>query len=111
MEVCPAHIAGHSRDIVSTCALKAGRGSCMKRLRKDLGQAKILAAAVALFVVCSGLLGGRAAAQGELRFCLRAEPKTFDPLKVEDDPSAAMRYLTGGVLVRINRQTQALEPE
>jgi peptide/nickel transport system substrate-binding protein len=48
---------------------------------------------------------------GELRFCLRAEPKTFDPLKVEDDASASIRYLTGGVLVRLNRQTQVLEPE
>jgi peptide/nickel transport system substrate-binding protein len=54
-----------------------------------------------------------AAAQsgGELRFCLHSEPKTFDPLKVEDDASVAIRYLTGGVLVRMNRQTQALEPE
>jgi peptide/nickel transport system substrate-binding protein len=50
-------------------------------------------------------------AQGELRFCLRSEPKTFDPLQVEDDASVAIRYLTGGVLVRMNRQTQALEPE
>ncbi len=48
---------------------------------------------------------------GELRFCLRSEPKTFDPLKVEDDASVAIRYLSGGVLVRMNRQTQALEPE
>jgi peptide/nickel transport system substrate-binding protein len=39
------------------------------------------------------------------------EPKTFDPLKVEDEASAAIRYLTGGVLVRVNRQTQELEPE
>jgi peptide/nickel transport system substrate-binding protein len=54
-----------------------------------------------------------AAAQsgGELRFCLRMEPKTFDPLKVEDEASAAIRYLTGGTLVRINRQTQELQPE
>ncbi len=58
-------------------------------------------------------LGGVAAAQGggELRFCLHSEPKTFDPLKVEDDASVSIRYLTGGVLLRINRQTQALEPE
>jgi peptide/nickel transport system substrate-binding protein len=48
---------------------------------------------------------------GELRFCLRMEPKTFDPLRVEDEASAAIRYLTGGVLVRVNRQTQELEPE
>src|SRR5215813_8358801 len=58
-----------------------------------------------------GLLASLAFAQGQLRFCLRSEPKTFDPLKVEDDASVAVRYLTGGVLVRLNRQTQALEPE
>jgi peptide/nickel transport system substrate-binding protein len=57
------------------------------------------------------ILAGSAFAQGELRFCLRSEPKTFDPLKVQDDASAAIRYLTGGVLIRMNRQTQALEPE
>ena len=57
------------------------------------------------------ILAGSALAQGELRFCLRSEPKTFDPLKVEDDASVAIRYLTGGTLVRLNRQTQALEPE
>src|SRR5215469_17028726 len=47
----------------------------------------------------------------ELRFCLRNEPKTFNPLLVEDDASETVRYLTGGVLVRSNRQTQKLEPE
>ena len=63
--------------------------------------------------LCSALLIGAASAQSgnELRFCLRAEPKTFDPLKVDDDASLTIRYLTGGVLVRANRQTQALEPE
>ncbi|MBI1739783.1 MAG: ABC transporter substrate-binding protein [Candidatus Koribacter versatilis] len=65
------------------------------------------------FLIAFALLLGVAAAQGrsELRFCLRAEPKTFDPLKVDDDASLTIRYLTGGVLVRANRQTQALEPE
>jgi peptide/nickel transport system substrate-binding protein len=48
---------------------------------------------------------------GELRFCLRSEPKTFDPLLVDDDSSLSIRYLTGGVLVRLNRRTQQLEPE
>jgi peptide/nickel transport system substrate-binding protein len=64
-------------------------------------------------LVCAFLLVSLSAAQsgGTLRFCLRAEPKTFDPLKVEDEPSMAIRYLTGGVLVRMNRQTQSLEPE
>jgi peptide/nickel transport system substrate-binding protein len=64
-----------------------------------------------LISLCLGVLAGSALAQGELRFCLRSEPKTFDPLKVEDDASVTIRYLTGGVLVRMNRQTQALEPE
>ncbi len=66
---------------------------------------------IAVILICSGLLLGRAAAQGgELRFCLRTEPKTFDPLKVDNDAAAAVRYLTGGVLMRVNRQTQELEP-
>ena len=43
---------------------------------------------------------------GELRFCLRSEPKTFDPALVDDDSSLSIRYLTGGVLVRANRKTQ-----
>ena len=84
------------------------RSSIASRLLRASGRA---------FIVLSFLLtlwlafAGMAAAQGELRFCLRSEPKTFDPLKVEDDASVAIRYLTGGVLVRMNRQTQALEPE
>ena len=69
--------------------------------------------AIAIAVLCLGSFVGHAAAQGggELRFCLRTEPKTFDPLKVEDDASGAIRYLTGGVLVRVNRNTQELQPE
>src|SRR5947207_15981212 len=67
--------------------------------------------AIAVAAIYLAALTGGALAQGRLRFCLRSEPKTFDPLKVEDDASVAIRYLTGGVLVRMNRQTQALEPE
>lgn len=48
---------------------------------------------------------------GELRFVLRSEPKTFDPILVDDEASETIRYLTGGVLIRVNRKTQALEPE
>ncbi len=64
-------------------------------------------------LVCLALVAGSAFSQsgGELRFCLRAEPKTFDPLLVDDDSSLSIRYLTGGVLMRANRQTQQLEPE
>ncbi len=56
-------------------------------------------------------LTAMAQSAGELRFCLRSEPRTFDPLLVSDEASDTVRYLTGGVLVRINRQTQTLEPE
>jgi peptide/nickel transport system substrate-binding protein len=42
---------------------------------------------------------------------LYSEPKTLNPLLVSDASSEAIRYLTAGVLVRINRQTQELQPE
>jgi peptide/nickel transport system substrate-binding protein len=48
---------------------------------------------------------------GELRFCLYSEPKTFHPLLVADTSSEAIRYMTAGVLIRVNRQTQQLQPE
>ena len=67
--------------------------------------------ALVVSLVCLGIMESLVFGQGELRFCLRSEPKTFDPLMVEDDASMAVGYLTGGVLVRLNRQTQALEPE
>lgn len=66
-------------------------------------------------VWCTALmLGGLpllAQGGGELRFCLHAEPKTFNPLAADDDASGAVRYLTGGVLVRVNRITQKAQPE
>lgn len=48
---------------------------------------------------------------GELRFCLQADPRTFHPLLVEDAPGETVAYLTRGVLLRMNRVTQAFEPE
>lgn len=53
----------------------------------------------------------RAEPTADLRFCLRADPKTFDPLRADEEPSETVRYLTAGVLIRLNRQTQKLEPE
>ena len=48
---------------------------------------------------------------GQLRLSLRNDPRTFDPLLVDDSAGETIRYLTGGVLVRLNRVTQKLEPE
>jgi len=81
-----------------------------EKMRGEMKKKRTIA--LVLTILCLGSLLGRALAQGggELRFCVRMEPKTFDPLKVEDEASASIRYLTGGVLVRVNRQTQDLEP-
>jgi peptide/nickel transport system substrate-binding protein len=48
---------------------------------------------------------------GELRFCLYSEPKTFHPLLVADVSSESIRYMTAGVLVRVDRKTQEATPE
>lgn len=47
----------------------------------------------------------------DLRFILHSEPKTLDPWMAADEAAEALRYLTEGVLIRINRLTQKPEPE
>lgn len=47
----------------------------------------------------------------QLKFDLYSDPKTFNPAMVADDSSDTIRYLTGGVLLRLNRETQVLQPE
>ncbi len=49
-------------------------------------------------------------ARGELTWSLRYDPKTLDPARVDDQASEMLRYLTGGVLLRLNRHTQQIEP-
>jgi peptide/nickel transport system substrate-binding protein len=63
-----------------------------------------------LVLVALAVIEAVAQSGGELHFCLRSEPKTFNPLLAADDASETVRYLTGGVLVRVNRLTQDLEP-
>jgi peptide/nickel transport system substrate-binding protein len=72
---------------------------------------KLLASFVLFTLIAFGSSSLLAQSGGELRFCLRSEPKTFNPLLAADDSSETIRYLTGGVLVRVNRLTQELEPE
>ena len=64
----------------------------------------------AMFALALVALPARAQTGGELRFCLHGEPKTFNPILVDDEASENIRYLTGGVLIRLNRESQALEP-
>ncbi|MBE0657813.1 MAG: hypothetical protein IH602_08975 [Bryobacteraceae bacterium] len=47
---------------------------------------------------------------GALRLAIQAEPRNLDPAQASDEPSELVRYLTGGVLIRMNRLTQRLEP-
>ena len=65
---------------------------------------------LALFPFLVSASACRAQSGDELHFCLHSEPKTFNPILVDDESSETIRYLTGGVLIRVNRQTQALEP-
>jgi peptide/nickel transport system substrate-binding protein len=64
---------------------------------------------VLALVACASL--GAQQWGGELRFCLHSEPRNLHPALVDDDASETVRYLTGGVLVRVNRLNQRLEPE
>jgi peptide/nickel transport system substrate-binding protein len=66
---------------------------------------------LAFSVILLALVPRPAACQSELKFVLHSEPKTFNPLLVEDDSSESIRYLTGGVLLRVNRLTQEVTPE
>jgi peptide/nickel transport system substrate-binding protein len=47
----------------------------------------------------------------ELRLSIPSNPKTFDSLQVTEQSSELIRYLTGGVLVRVNRVSDRVEPE
>src|SRR5260370_35390883 len=62
-------------------------------------------------ILFGGSMGAYAQSGGEPRFTVRADPKTLDPLLAEEEVSETIRYLTSGVLIRFNRQTQRLEPE
>ncbi len=64
---------------------------------------------LALFFTAVGFCASLRA-ESVLRFCIRSEPRTLHPLLVDDDASETIRYLTGGVLLRLNRKTQEPEP-
>ena len=69
---------------------------------------------VAAYLCFGSTIGFAQAAKrlpGELAWAIAYDPKTLDPIKVDDEASESVRFLTGGVLVRINRLTQQPEPE
>ena len=60
--------------------------------------------------VCFAVLPAFAQWGGELRLALRSDPATFNPALVDEEAGEMVRYLTGGVLARVNRATQETEP-
>ena len=47
----------------------------------------------------------------DLAWAIRYDPKTFDPAKVDEQVSETVRFLTGGVLLRLNPQSQEAQPD
>ena len=100
MGVCPFALADTVGNFLSGSAYGPGDAIMIARRRT-------LACAVTFALTVSAAAQGG----GQLRFCLHSDPKTFDPVLVEDDASERVRYITGGFLIRVNRLTQDLEPE
>jgi peptide/nickel transport system substrate-binding protein len=50
-------------------------------------------------------------AGGELHFSIPADPRSFDPLHAEESNAELIRYLTGGVLIRVDRASGAATPD
>ena len=68
----------------------------------------------AIVILAAGLYPAqtsRAQTPKELRFAIQGDPHSFDPLHIEDNNSEIISYLTAGVLVRVNRVTDQLQPE
>jgi peptide/nickel transport system substrate-binding protein len=70
-----------------------------------------LSAGLAAFAAISGTCQAAPRQPGEIAWAIHYDPKTFDPAKVDEQASELVRYLTGGVLFRLNRQTQEPEPQ
>ena len=71
---------------------------------------KLCMALLLISLVSGSLAQAQAGPPGELAWALKYDPKTLDPAKVDDQASEMVRYLTGGVLLRVNRRTQQIEP-
>lgn len=76
----------------------------VQRLRRIVGM---------ICMVLQAATAGLAAAQApaDLSWALHAEPGTLDPAKVDDQSADTVRFITAGVLLRVNRMTQQPEPD
>src|SRR5215469_11726605 len=72
---------------------------------------KRLAAAAIAVTLARASGPAQPAPNHELRFSMAGDPKTFDPLQVAESHAELIRYLTGGVLARVDRAADTLQPE
>jgi peptide/nickel transport system substrate-binding protein len=74
-------------------------------LLKKLAALAALGTALALLLLPASTVFAQ-----EISWSLKYDPRTFDPALVDDQASEMVRFLTGGVLLRVNRVTQQVEP-
>jgi len=91
---------------LNTLETKMGRRERPPHIRTD-------GSACPNFISCFLLLAfaAGAAPPKELRFSMPGDPKSFDPLHLEESNSQTLRDLTAGVLVKVNRVSGQLEPD
>ncbi|HKR31752.1 MAG TPA: ABC transporter substrate-binding protein [Terriglobales bacterium] len=94
-------------DHLKTSDHRAIWSSGEARLTKSLG----LFAIITLTIAFSACTRESAQTDGELRVTIKTDPKTLNPLMAEEDASDRIRYLTGGVLIRVNRKEQETQGE
>ena len=83
----------------------------MKRV--TITVAAIAVAALGALTTCAlnGASAAAPAANHQLRFSIPGDPKSFDPLHALESNTELIRYLTGGVLIRVDRATDTAIPE
>jgi peptide/nickel transport system substrate-binding protein len=64
-----------------------------------------------LLCLAGSAVSSAAAQQRELVWSLKSDPGSLDPAKVDDQAAEMLRYLTGGVLLRLNRASLQVEPD
>ena len=77
---------------------------------RALKRTRLIGASLALGAILFSSCNRSPQNGGELHVTIKSDPKTLNPLMAEDDSSDIVRYLTGGVLIRVNRKTQENEP-
>ena len=70
----------------------------------------VVGAVAIFFSLTPWLIGQTRSGGGEVVWSIGYDPGTLDPAKVDDHAAELVRYLTGGVLLRLNRGTLGLEP-